>query len=56
MALNSFNLAYLKAFGFDVLGVLFFGSGIIFILFADLFFTITSLFQRGMFRGWLSRK
>lgn len=85
MALNSFNLAYLKDFGFDVLGVLFFGSGIIcydialarhisrgkdygkkytrimvpsfiFILFADLFFTITSLFQGGMFRGWLSRK
>lgn len=85
MALNSFNLAYLKDFGFDALGVLFFGSGIIcydialarhisrgkdfgkkytrimvlsfiFILFADLFFTITSLFQGGMFRGWFSRK
>jgi len=28
----------------------------IFILFADIFFTIFSIFEGGMFRGWLSRK
>lgn len=28
----------------------------VFILFADLFFIIISLFQGGLFRGWLSRK
>ncbi len=28
----------------------------VFILFADIFFTIISLFQGGIFRGWLARK
>ena len=28
----------------------------IFIFFADIFFTIFSIFEGGMFRGWLSRK
>ena len=28
----------------------------LFILFADIFFVIASLFQGGLFRGWLARK
>ncbi len=28
----------------------------VFIIFADIFFTITSLFEGGIFRGWLARK
>ena len=29
---------------------------LIFILFADIFFTIVSLLQGGVFRGWLAKK
>jgi hypothetical protein len=28
----------------------------VFILFADIFFTIISLFEGGLFRGWLAKK
>jgi hypothetical protein len=28
----------------------------VFILFADIFFTIVSVFQGGIFRGWLAKK
>jgi len=28
----------------------------VFIIYADIFFTIMSLFQGGIFRGWLAKK
>ena len=31
-------------------------TSFVFIIFADIFFTIMSLFQGGIFRGWFAKK
>ncbi len=62
-----FNLGvlfYLVRMGASIRKRAFFGKkytrilipSFVFILFADIFFTIISLFEGGLFRGWLSRK
>ena len=47
MAMNGYDPVILKDFGTDILTIL--------ILCADLFFTIISLFQGGVFRGWFAK-
>ena len=62
--LNLGVLFYLVRLGFSIRKGSFFGKkytrilvpSFLFILFADLFFFIISLFEGGLFRGWLSRK
>ncbi len=62
-----FNLGvlfYLARMGFSIRKRAFFGKkytrilipSFLFILFADLFFIIISLFEGGLFRGWLAKK
>ena len=62
--LNSGILFYLAGMGIAIRKGTYFGKkytrimipSFIFILFADIFFLIISLFEGGLFRGWLARK